>query len=184
MEFTLVALTSLIALALVHPSHAQNSPQDYLVLPSQAQDSQQDYLALGGDSPQDYLNAHNAARAAVGVGPMIWDKTVAAYARNYANQRYYDCNLIHSGGRYCENLAWSSADFSGTSAVRMWVSERVNYNYNSNSCAAGKVCGHYTQVVWRNSIRLGCAKVRCNTGGTFITCNYAPAGNVIGQRPY
>ncbi|KAE8696856.1 Pathoproteinsis-related protein 1 [Hibiscus syriacus] len=162
MEFSSLALTCLMALAiLILPSHAQNSPQDY-------------------------LNAHNAARAAVGVRPMTWDENVAAFARNYANQRKADCRLVHSGGggRYGENLAWSSADLSGTAAVRMWVNERADYNYNSNTCARGKVCGHYTQVVWRDSVRLGCAKVRCNNGGTFIGCNYAPAGNIIGRKPY
>ena len=29
---------------------------------------------------------------------------------------------------------------------------------------------HYTQIVWKNSVRMGCAKVRCNNGQTFITC--------------
>ncbi|KAK9286599.1 hypothetical protein L1049_014999 [Liquidambar formosana] len=156
-----LALLCLMALAMVHPSYAQNSPQDY-------------------------LNAHNAARAAVGVGPMTWDNTVAAYAQNYANQRVGDCRLVHSNsnGQYGENLAWSSGDLSGAAAVNLWVNEKASYNYNSNSCAAGAVCGHYTQVVWRNSVRLGCAKVRCNNGGTFIGCNYAPPGNYAGQRPY
>ncbi|KAK8601781.1 hypothetical protein V6N12_051606 [Hibiscus sabdariffa] len=164
MEFSKVsslALTCLMAvvLALVLPSHAQNSQQDY-------------------------LDAHNTARAAVGVEPITWDDTVAAYALNYANQRIADCNLEHSGGPYGENLAWGGGDLSGTDAVAMWVNEGADYNYDSNSCASGKVCGHYTQVVWRNSVRLGCAKVTCNNGGTFITCNYDPAGNVIGEKPY
>ncbi|KAF2294262.1 hypothetical protein GH714_008688 [Hevea brasiliensis] len=137
------------------------------------------------DSPQDYLNAHNQVRAAVGVGPLTWDNKVAAFARNYANQRAGDCNLVHSSNRpYGEILAKSSGNLSGKDAVKMWVDERAYYNYNSNSCAAGKQCGHYTQVVWRNSVRLGCAKVKCNNGGTFIGCNYDPPGNFVGQRPY
>ena len=136
------------------------------------------------DSPQDFLNAHNSARAQVGVGPMTWDDKVASYARQYANSHIGDCKMVHSGGPYGENLAWSSGNLSGTDAVRMWVNEKANYNYNSNSCASGKVCGHYTQEVWRKSVRLGCAKVRCNNGGTFIGCNYDPPGNYIGQKPY
>nr|AKN10312.1 pathogenesis-related protein 1 [Hevea brasiliensis] len=137
------------------------------------------------DSPQDYLNAHNQARAAVGVGPMTWDNKVAAFAQNYASQRAGDCNLVHSSNRpYGENLAKSSGDLSGKDAVKLWVDEKAFYDYNSNSCAAGKQCGHYTQVVWRNSVRLGCAKVKCNNGGTFIGCNYDPPGNFVGQRPY
>ncbi|KAM6558972.1 hypothetical protein CsatA_028211 [Cannabis sativa] len=142
-------------------------------------------LAIAQNNPQDYLNAHNSARAAVGVGQLRWDDRVASYAQQYAQQRMGDCNLVHSRGPYGENLAWGSADLSGVDAVKMWVNENVDYNYNSNTCAAGKVCGHYTQVVWRNSVRMGCAKVRCNNNkGTFITCNYDPPGNYVGQRPY
>lgn len=76
----------------------------------------------------------------------------------------------------------SSGNLSG--ADGLWVSEKDDYDYNSNSCNAGKVCGHYTHVVWRNSVRIGCAKVRCNNGGTFIGCNYASPGDVVGQKPY
>ncbi|XP_020425201.1 LOW QUALITY PROTEIN: pathogenesis-related protein 1 [Prunus persica] len=139
---------------------------------------------LAQDSPQDYLNAHNAARAAVGVRALTWDPNLAAYAQRYANSRKGDCNLVHSGGPYGENIAKSSGDMSGTAAVNLFVSEKANYNYNSNTCAPNKVCGHYTQVVWRNSARVGCAKVRCNNGGTFIGCNYDPPGNYVGQKPY
>ncbi|KAA0031384.1 hypothetical protein IC582_000160 [Cucumis melo] len=141
--------------------------------------------SLAQDSPRDFVNAHNAARAQVGVGPVHWDERVASFARQYANQRINDCRLVHSGGPYGENIAWGMPDLSGTAAVQMWVNEKQFYNYGSNTCAAGKVCGHYTQVVWRNSVRIGCAKVRCtNNRGTFIICNYEPRGNIIGQKPY
>ncbi|GAY61370.1 hypothetical protein CUMW_209460 [Citrus unshiu] len=132
-----------------------------LALPSRAQ-----------DLPQDYVNAHNAARAQVGVNPVKCDESIAAFARSYANRRYG------------ENLAGSSGNLSGSDAVGLWVSEKADYDYNSNSCNAGKVCGHYTHVVWRNSVRIGCAKVRCNNGGTFVGCNYASPGDVVGQKPY
>ena len=151
-----LALICLLGLAMVHSSQAQNSQQDY-------------------------LDAHNSARAAVGVTPLTWDNNVAAYAQNYANQRQ-DCNLVHSGGQYGENLAMGTGELSGVDAVNMWVGEQSNYDYNSNSCAG--VCGHYTQVVWRDSVRLGCARVQCNGGGWFVTCNYDPPGNFNGQRPY
>ncbi|RWR77918.1 pathogenesis-related protein PRB1-3-like protein [Cinnamomum micranthum f. kanehirae] len=141
--------------------------------------------SLAQNTPQDFLRAHNAARARVRVGPMTWDNNVAAYARNYANQRRGDCRLVHSGGPYGENIFWGSGrEFTAADAVNSWESEKQFYNRNSNTCAAGKVCGHYTQVVWRNSVRLGCARVKCNNGAIFITCNYSPPGNVQGQRPF
>ncbi|WVZ61774.1 hypothetical protein U9M48_011594 [Paspalum notatum var. saurae] len=141
------------------------------------------------NSAQDFVRPHNAARAAVGVGPVSWDNTVAAFAQSYAAQRKGDCALRHSGGgpnHYGENIfvggagkAWSASD-----AVGLWVAEKQYYHHDTNSCAAGKVCGHYTQVVWRASTAIGCARVVCDNGGVFITCNYKPAGNIIGQSPY
>ncbi|KAJ4971707.1 hypothetical protein NE237_004806 [Protea cynaroides] len=155
-----VVLLCLVALVFFHVSQAQNSQQDYLA-------------------------AHNAARSKVRVGSITWDDTVAANAQNYANQRAGDCKLVHSGGRYGENLAMSSGDMSATEAVNMWVAEKANYDYNSNSCTGGQMCGHYTQVVWRNSVHFGCARVRCSNGsGTFIICSYDPPGNYLGERPY
>ncbi|KAI5661234.1 hypothetical protein M9H77_20557 [Catharanthus roseus] len=142
-----LALICLVSLALFPSSFAQNSIQDY-------------------------LDAHNAARAQVGVGLMRSDNQLATFALDYAN------------GPYGENLAARTGDFSGRQAVDMWVSERRFYDYGSNSCRGG-VCGHYTQVVWRNSDRLGCARVRCsNNTWWYVICSYAPRGNIIGQRPY
>ena len=137
------------------------------------------------NSPQDFVDAHNSARADVGVGPVSWNDTVAAYAQNYANQRIGDCQLVHSDGPYGENLfGGQGADYSAADAVNSWVSEKQYYDYNSNTCASGEECGHYTQVVWANSVNIGCARVTCNSGAIFITCNYNPRGNYIGQRPY
>ncbi|WOH04838.1 hypothetical protein DCAR_0624250 [Daucus carota subsp. sativus] len=156
----LYLLTFLTLATLSHHSHAQNSNQDF-------------------------LNAHNTARSQVGVGPMVWDAVVAQYALNYTNSRIGDCGLVHSGGPYGENLAKGSGSFTGTAAVNLWVAEKADYNYATNTCASGKVCGHYTQVVWRNSVRLGCARVLCSNGvWWFITCSYDPPGNYIGQKPY
>ncbi|CAN6170807.1 unnamed protein product [Urochloa humidicola] len=139
------------------------------------------------NSAQDFVNLHNAARKDVGVGAVSWDDNVAAFARSYAARRAGDCALQHSSGSgYGENIfvggagkAWSASD-----AVGLWVAEKQWYNHGSNSCAAGRTCGHYTQVVWRKSTAIGCARVVCNNGGVFITCNYNPPGNFRGQSPY
>lgn len=139
----------------------------------------------GQNSIQDYLSAHNKARAVVGVGPLRWNDALAAYAQKYANQRKGDCKLVHSSGPYGENLFGGSGKaWTAIEAVNLWVSEKPYYNYNTNKCAAGKACGHYTQVVWRNTQYVGCARVVCASGGIFITCNYNPPGNYVGQKPY
>ncbi|KAH7673601.1 Cysteine-rich secretory protein-related protein [Dioscorea alata] len=142
--------------------------------------------AVAQNSPDDYVNAHNSARSQVGVDPVKWNDTVAAYAEDYANQRANDCQLIHSNGPYGENLFWGSGTgFSGVDAVNSWVFEKQDYDHDNNSCAEGKVCGHYTQVVWSSSKDIGCARLLCNNNaGTFIICSYYLAGNVNGQSPY
>lgn len=87
------------------------------------------------NTPQDYLNAHNTARAQVQVPNVVWDTTLANYAMNYANSRKADCNLVHSNGPYGENLAkGSSTTFSGASAVKLWVDEKPYYSYATNNC--------------------------------------------------
>ncbi|CAN0908936.1 Pathogenesis-related leaf protein 6 [Linum grandiflorum] len=116
---------------------------------------------------------------------MMWDPNLAAYAEYYANSRTGDCNIVNSGGPYGENLAkGSSSSFSVVSAVNLWVAGKQYYDYASNTCIGGRECRHYTQVVWQNSVRLGCARAQCSNGWWFVTCNYDPPGNYIGQRPY
>ncbi|KAF9665896.1 hypothetical protein SADUNF_Sadunf16G0172500 [Salix dunnii] len=79
MSKTALAIISLISLAIVHHAHAQ-------------------------DSPQDFLDAHNTARAEVEVGPMRWNSTVAAFARSYINGLRCSCRMVHSSGPYGETL--------------------------------------------------------------------------------
>ena len=73
---------------------------------------------------------------------------------------------------------------TGPDAVSSWASEAADYDYASNTCAG--VCGHYTQVVWATSTKLGCGVSTCAglTYGHTIVCDYAPGGNISGQRPY
>lgn len=94
--------------------------------------------------------------------------------------------MQHSEGPFGENLAIGYGDqFNATAAdaVDMWVGEKQYYDYESNSCF-GDECLHYTQVVWRDSVHVGCAKVICYNDWWFAICNYDPPGNYDGQRPY
>ena len=86
-------------------------------------------------------------------------------------------------GSVGENIFAASYVASGADAVAYWVAEKQYYDYDSNSCS--RVCGHYTQVVWRETTKLGCGVYNCpNLDYNYaIVCNYAPAGN-NGSRPY
>ncbi|KAK3153635.1 hypothetical protein QOZ80_2BG0178730 [Eleusine coracana subsp. coracana] len=142
---------------------------------------------MAQNTPQDYVDLHNEARRADGVGPVTWDATLAWYAEDYAAQRAGDCQLLHSDGPYGENLYWGPAGWEWTAAdaVQLWVDEKNNYHYDTNSCDPGTMCGHYTQVVWRDSVRIGCARVVCAANlGVFIICSYDPRGNWNDERPF
>ena len=132
---------------------------------------------------QGFVNEHNVARAAVGVGPITWNYSLAAYAQRYANTRIHGCDMEHSEGPYGENLAEGYGEMTGAQAVKFWVTEKPNYDYASNKCV-GDECGHYTQVIWRNSVHLGCARAKCTNGWVFVICSYDPPGNYEDERPY
>jgi pathogenesis-related protein 1 len=137
---------------------------------------------------------HNQARANVNPVPstplpsMSWDATVAASAQAWADQ----CNFSHFTDGYGQNLYASAGGGppSPATVVSSWVSEVSSYNYSANTCSG--TCGHYTQVVWRNSTLLGCGIKSCSTNTPFgsqfpnwyiVVCNYSPPGN-NGSRPY
>ena len=146
--------------------------------------------ATAQNSWQDFVDAHNAARTDVGLGEVTWDATVEAYAQDYADQRRGDCQLVHSKGNYGENIyggRGGGPDWTAVDAVKSWVSEKQYYDHGSNSCSApaDQSCLHYTQIVWRNSTTIGCARVVCDGGdGVFVICSYNPPGNYPGVSPY
>lgn len=142
--------------------------------------------------------AHNQIRAAVQTQAplpfLTWSPSLAATAAAWvaqcqsANGQLLDHNDGRSSGHpyyVGENIYASSGQASGDDAVQLWASEGANYNYANNSCSGG-TCGHYTQLVWRATLEVGCALGNCN-GLQFpstIVCDYGPGGNVGGQKPY
>ena len=74
----------------------------------------------------------------------VWSNTLAADAARHISQCIYGHT---NNNKYGENLYLStSSSLSYAGVVRSWHSEKKDYNYYCNSCKAGKVCGHYTQV--------------------------------------
>jgi hypothetical protein len=68
-----------------------------------------------------------------------------------------------------------------TRRVRRWYDEISSPGYNFDSPGCGGGVGHFTQVVWKDSIKVGCG-VKLNCGGgrmsmTSVVCNYDPRGN-------
>ncbi|WP_051341192.1 pathogenesis-related family 1 protein [Azospirillum halopraeferens] len=145
--------------------------------------------AVAADPPDRFegiVAAHNAVRAEVGVPPLEWSQDLADRAQGWADTLgRRGCAMEHSSGSgYGENLAWASgATMSPREVVERWAAERRHYDYAANACAPGEVCGHYTQVVWDSTRRVGCGKATCGREEVWV-CNYDPPGNIIGRKPY
>ena len=97
--------------------------------------------------------------------------------------------MHNAASPYGENIFATSGTTTPAAVVADWVAEKSKYNYAANSCSSPP-CGHYTQVVWRTSVRLGCGVKNCTTNSPFGSgnwqfwvCSYDPPGN-DGSRPY
>ena len=142
------------------------------------------YDGMNSTDARAILDAHNQARAQVGVKPLVWSTELAAIASIYAKKLASSGRFEHSGRRgYGENLFMGTAGAYGpVDGVRAWVDESRDYDYSANH-GHGKTVGHYTQVVWSGTTAVGCGQA-VGHGSMWMVCNYYPAGNIVGQRPY
>jgi pathogenesis-related protein 1 len=146
--------------------------------------------------------------------PLTWSSTLAEYAQQWATQLASSPSTcaapMHRSGAelqakdYGENLAAFSGRgqvgnvSTAQQAVDGWAAEVACWTYGTiqgteqcnMSCyenLSSDGCGHYTQIVWRTSMELGCGVATCQNGQyteDIWICNYAPAGNIIGKAPY
>ena len=154
-------------------------------------------ILLGGtvaraDFNARLLAAHNNERGRLGVPALEWDNSLAADARVWADELAATGRFEHSPDEpgkplQGENLwAGTPRAFSPEAMVGLWRAEKSDYRpgifpNNSRSGDVEKV-GHYTQLIWRESRRVGCATA-VGRYEEFLVCRYSEAGNVTGQRP-
>lgn len=148
--------------------------------------------AVRADFNSRLLAAHNVERASLGVPTLGWDPLLAADARRWANELAATGRFEHSADEpgkplQGENLwAGTPRAFSPEAMVASWKAERADYRPGifPNNSRSGDVenVGHYTQLIWRNSRRVGCASA-VGRNEEFLVCRYSEAGNITGQRP-
>jgi pathogenesis-related protein 1 len=154
------------------------------------------------------LNRHNEVRAEVFSGSSLqWSVEIAKDAQSYADTLAQSGEFKHDpknekgydNGPYGENL-YAAKKLHGDiviyeEAVNNWYVEKDFYDINENSCAIDHnnkrtvgnttydTCGHYTQIVWKDTEYVGCGKAKYLAGdlegGYIVVCKYKQPGNIV-----
>ncbi|XP_048338872.1 serotriflin-like [Sphaerodactylus townsendi] len=161
--------------------------------------SQPDALGtISADQLMEIIDLHNALRRNVdppakNMLKMSWNEEAAANAQAWADE----CTLNHSpkarrvvGRNQCgENLFMSSGPSNWTNAIISWYNENKFFKHGVGATPEGAVIGHYTQMAWYSTYKMGCGSAYCPNQPTFkyyYVCHYCPAGNIQGRiaTPY
>ncbi|NWX91437.1 PI16 inhibitor, partial [Nothoprocta ornata] len=149
---------------------------------------------LSDEEKKIIVDGHNKFRSqvsppAMDMLKMSWDAELEAFAQAYAEKCIWDHNKER--GRRGENLFAMTPTLDLEFAVEDWNGEEKFYNLTTTTCAPGQMCGHYTQVVWASTHRIGCGVKFCakidgiETEDMYLlVCNYYPPGNMKGRKPY
>ncbi|RZF32315.1 hypothetical protein LSTR_LSTR001779 [Laodelphax striatellus] len=171
----------------------------------------QDKTARGKDIDV-IVNTHNKLRATVALGQlqrqppaqnmqkMTWDDQLASRAQYWAEQHMFkhdrdrDKNIgqnlyiVMFGGPHS-----NKRQHNFTEAITDWYEEHVHYTYKQlergDSADRRTQTGHYTQVVWANTDKVGCGfasfyQTEMKQDQILYVCNYAPSGNYEEEYPY
>lgn len=143
---------------------------------------------------QVMLDAHNGERAALGIAPLVWDPALAADAARHAAHMAVTGRFVHS--------VKATRDIPA-SGENMWMGPRRLYGYgvmvdyfiaekahfrvearlpDFSDTGRWQDVGHYTQMVWRGTRRVGCA-LGDGENYEYLVCRYFPAGNNFGKNP-
>lgn len=143
------------------------------------------------EDAKDALAFHNKARMDVGVEPLSWSIELSIFAQEWADYlASQNCTMIHRPNNknpksYGENIfRGSDRSYTGLFASQSWYSEiKMFQNVPINETNLNLI-GHYTQMVWHNTTKVGIGIAYCANGSIIIVANYDPPGNYFGQKAY
>ena len=135
------------------------------------------------------MAAHNQARQQYGVGPLVWDEGLERDAQDYARILARTGKFEHDpqkgrNPQQGENLfVGTRTAYSYGSMIGYLIEERRYYRPGRfpdvSRSGDWEDVGHYTQIVWPTTQRVGCA-IASNEEDDYLVCRYLPAGNVYG----
>jgi uncharacterized protein YkwD len=138
---------------------------------------------------REALDAINAYRTRHHVPPVVLDRELVSYARVRARwiSRHERLAAGHDGLRpgTGETLYWAGRHHDrpvpARAAVDAWYDERERYDYGDPGYSWAT--GHFTQLVWKNTRRIGVARVAGrgrHWHETYIVVDWEKQGNVPG----
>jgi len=154
---------------------------------------------------QAAVQRHNLHRANHSAPNVIWDAQLAQAAMKSAKRCTFAHFMNENGLQYGQNLALGNpADDIAGIITDQWYSEinAFSGNYGEAQPDYGtnmenfEQWGHFTQVVWKSTTKIGCATWRCKSvassatdstpmpaayGGDVTYCNYQSPGNYGGE---
>jgi len=136
------------------------------------------------------LAAHDRERREVGSAPLVWDEGLAADAAEWGARLARTRTFEHCSNVGCptgdqgENL-WmgSRGAYSLRRMLEGWSEEKKLLAHMGSWEDDYHAVGHYTQMVWHSTTRVGCA-ITSNRSDEYLTCRYLEAGNVMGSSPF
>jgi hypothetical protein len=139
------------------------------------------------------LAAHNRERSAQGIAALAWDPALAAEAAAWGGELAASGAFEHapdSGDEdpQGENLwAGTRGAYAPEEMVDGWIEEKRHFRpgrFPDNSRTGDfEDVGHYTQLMWRDTDRVGCA-LAAGAEEEVLVCRYRTAGNVVGETPF
>lgn len=148
-----------------------------------------DAQSFAAQFPAQILAAHNAERVRARVAPLAWDNGLGLAAAAYARQMAFSGRFEHSNRKARpdtgENL-WMGPRglFSPESMIATWASEkrwfRPGVFPNVARRGSWEDVGHYTQMIWPTTTRVGCA-LATTMRTDYLVCRYSGKGNINGR---
>ncbi|CAD0024323.1 unnamed protein product [Aureobasidium pullulans] len=145
---------------------------------------------------QRVVDHHNVHRANHSAPALTWDTDLANTAAKIAATCVYAHSMDVNGGGYGQNIA-AGVEANNVSAVitELFYNGEVGYFNNLYGQANPDMTnfekwGHFSQLVWKGTTKVGCATQYCSGGlanvGQYVSphftvCNYGSPGNYAGE---
>ncbi|XP_014367134.2 scoloptoxin SSD976 [Papilio machaon] len=171
-----------------------------------------EHIELTCEQIRAFVDGHNNRRLIVAKGLvpgqpaasnmefMVWDEELAEKASKWAEKNEFK----HNPDRTIDSNRWSlvgeniyvynyysnmgdEPKIDIENALDNWFQEHKFYNFVPFFLTSINPFGHYTQMVWSNTNRIGCGISQTKTHNhikTLFVCDYGPTGNYFEQKPY